>query len=49
MAELGHTFASDLTINYADLVQAGKIHRGDLILFASAGIGFAWGVTLVRA
>ena len=49
MAEYGHTFASDLVINYADLRDAGGIHPGQQLLFASAGIGFAWGVTLARA
>ncbi len=47
--EYGHTFASDLVINYTDLVEDGAIRSGDLILFASAGIGFTWGVTLARA
>ena len=49
MAEYGHTFASDLIVNYADLRNAGAIHPGQVLLFASAGIGFAWGVTLARA
>jgi 3-oxoacyl-[acyl-carrier-protein] synthase-3 len=49
MAEFGHTFASDLVINYAELRRAGLIHPGQLLLFASAGIGFTWGVTLARA
>lgn len=49
MSEYGHTFASDLIINYVDLRRAGKIKPGDLLLFASAGIGFTWGVTLARA
>jgi 3-oxoacyl-[acyl-carrier-protein] synthase-3 len=49
MAEYGHTFASDLIVNYADLRAAGGIRPGQLLLFASAGIGFAWGVTLARA
>ncbi len=49
LAEYGHTFASDLVINYTDLRRAGKIQRGQLLLFASAGIGFTWGVTLARA
>jgi 3-oxoacyl-[acyl-carrier-protein] synthase-3 len=49
MAEYGHTFASDLIVNYADLRDAGGIQPGQLLLFASAGIGFAWGVTLARA
>lgn len=49
MAEFGHTFASDLIINYVALQREGKIRPGQLLLFASAGIGFTWGVTLVRA
>jgi 3-oxoacyl-[acyl-carrier-protein] synthase III len=49
MAEYGHTFASDLVINYVHLRRAGRIRPGQLLLFASAGIGFTWGVTLARA
>ena len=49
MAEFGHTFASDLVINYAEMRREGLIHPGQLLLFASAGIGFTWGVTLARA
>jgi 3-oxoacyl-[acyl-carrier-protein] synthase-3 len=49
MNELGHTFASDLVINYADMRREELIRPGQLLLFASAGIGFTWGVTLARA
>jgi 3-oxoacyl-[acyl-carrier-protein] synthase-3 len=49
MAEYGHTFASDLAINYVHMQREGLIHPGQLLLFASAGIGFTWGVTLARA
>jgi 3-oxoacyl-[acyl-carrier-protein] synthase-3 len=49
MAEYGHTFASDLVINYVQLRREGRIRPGQLLLFASAGIGFTWGVTLARA
>jgi 3-oxoacyl-[acyl-carrier-protein] synthase III len=49
MAEYGHTFASDLVINYVNMRREGLIHPGQLLLFASAGIGFTWGVTLARA
>jgi 3-oxoacyl-[acyl-carrier-protein] synthase III len=49
MAEYGHTFASDLVINYVHMRSEGRIHPGQLLLFASAGIGFTWGVTLARA
>ncbi len=49
MADYGHTFASDLVINYCDLVREGAVAPGQWLLFASAGIGFTWGVTLARA
>ncbi len=49
LARLGHTFASDLIINYTDLDRAGRIRPGQWLLFASAGIGFTWGVTVARA
>ena len=42
MAEYGHTFASDLVINYVHMRREGRIRPGQLLLFASAGIGFAW-------
>ena len=48
LAEYGHTFASDLVINYTDLRREGRFQPGQLLLFASAGIGFTWGVTLAR-
>lgn len=49
MAEYGHTFASDLLINYLHMQRDALIHPGQLLMFASAGIGFTWGVTLARA
>lgn len=49
MLEYGHTFASDLMLNYTDLRREGRVERGQRLLLASAGIGFTWGVTLARA
>ena len=49
MEEYGHTFASDLVINYVNMRREGLIRPGQLLLFASAGIGFTWGVTIARA
>jgi 3-oxoacyl-[acyl-carrier-protein] synthase III len=49
MEEYGHTFGSDLVINYAQMRRDGLIHPGQLLMFASAGIGFTWGVTIARA
>ena len=49
MLDHGHTFASDLVLNYSDLRRDGHVRPGQCLLFASAGIGFTWGVTLARA
>ena len=49
MREYGHTFASDLLINYVHMRRDGLIRPGQLLLFASAGIGFTWGATIARA
>jgi 3-oxoacyl-[acyl-carrier-protein] synthase III len=49
MEEYGHTFASDLVINYVHMRREGLIRPGQLLLFASAGVGFTWGATLARA
>lgn len=49
LAEYGHTFAADPIINYTDLYREGRIRSGQVLLFASAGIGFSWGVSLARA
>lgn len=48
LSKLGHTFAADLVINYTDLKHAGFIKKNQYVLFASAGIGFTWGVSLVK-
>jgi 3-oxoacyl-[acyl-carrier-protein] synthase III len=49
LRDCGHTFASDLVLNYTMLEAAGQVKPGDWLLFAAAGIGFTWGVTLARA
>ena len=49
MSEYGHTFGSDLIINYVDMRRDGLIRPDQLLLFASAGIGFTWGATIARA
>jgi 3-oxoacyl-[acyl-carrier-protein] synthase III len=49
MGEYGHTFGSDLLINYVHMRRDGLIRPGQLLLFASAGIGFTWGATIARA
>jgi 3-oxoacyl-[acyl-carrier-protein] synthase III len=49
MREYGHTFASDLVLNYTELQQSGAVLPGQWLMFTAAGIGFTWGVTLARS
>ena len=49
LAKYGHTFASDLVINYVDFCRDHRLSPGQHVMFASAGIGFTWGVTIARA
>jgi 3-oxoacyl-[acyl-carrier-protein] synthase III len=49
LRECGHTFASDLVLNYSILDERSVVKPGEWVLFAAAGIGFTWGVTLARA
>jgi 3-oxoacyl-[acyl-carrier-protein] synthase-3 len=44
----GHVQANDLVLNYLAATEAGAIRPGDAVLVASHGLGFSWGVTLLR-
>jgi len=48
LEDYGHIGAPDqiLTLELAE--QSGKLHDGDLVVLASAGLGFTWGATAVR-
>lgn len=46
--EYGHIGAPDQVLSL-ELAQAqGKLHDGDLVVLASAGLGFTWGATAMR-
>ena len=45
---LGHMGSADTLIALQDLVAGGRLHRGDLVLLATSGRGFSWGVTAVE-
>lgn len=48
LAEYGHIGAPDQVLAL-ELAQAqGKLHDGDLVVLASAGLGFTWGATALR-
>jgi 3-oxoacyl-[acyl-carrier-protein] synthase-3 len=44
----GNTTAATLPLALEDAVQAGKITRGDLVVFVAVGAGFTVGASLVR-
>ena len=48
IARYGNTTAATLPLALDDVVRAGKLTRGDLLVFVAVGAGFTVGATLVR-
>ena len=48
IARYGNTTAATLPLALEDVVQSGKVRRGDLIVFVAVGAGLTVGATLVR-
>jgi 3-oxoacyl-[acyl-carrier-protein] synthase-3 len=48
LADYGHIGAPDQVLALELAEQAGKLREGELIVLASAGLGFTWGATAVR-
>lgn len=46
---MGHMGASDPFLALDEAAEAGRVQSGDVVLIASSGLGFTWGVTLLRA
>jgi 3-oxoacyl-[acyl-carrier-protein] synthase-3 len=44
----GNTTAATLPLALEDVLQAGRLSRGDLAVFVAVGAGFTVGATLVR-
>jgi 3-oxoacyl-[acyl-carrier-protein] synthase-3 len=44
----GNTTAATIPLATRDAIEAGKLHKGDLVLFAAVGAGFTVGVNLWR-
>jgi 3-oxoacyl-[acyl-carrier-protein] synthase-3 len=44
----GNTGAASVYVALEEAAAAGRVHRGDLVLIAAFGGGFAWGAALVR-
>jgi 3-oxoacyl-[acyl-carrier-protein] synthase-3 len=45
---IGNTSAGSIPIALDELVRAGKVGEGDILLFAAFGAGLTWGSTVVR-
>jgi len=45
---IGNTSSGSIPIALDELVRAGKVQDGDVLLFAAFGAGLTWGSTLVR-
>jgi 3-oxoacyl-[acyl-carrier-protein] synthase-3 len=48
VAEVGNTSAASIPIALDRAWRAGRIRRGDLVLFTSFGAGLTWGATVMR-
>jgi 3-oxoacyl-[acyl-carrier-protein] synthase-3 len=48
ISRYGNTSAASIPIALDEYVRAGKVRRGDLILFTAFGAGLTWGAALVR-
>ncbi|HEX2219683.1 MAG TPA: beta-ketoacyl-ACP synthase III [Gemmatimonadales bacterium] len=48
IARYGNTTAATLPLALDDVVRAGKLARGDLVVFVAVGAGFTVGATLLR-
>jgi 3-oxoacyl-[acyl-carrier-protein] synthase-3 len=44
----GNTGAASIYVALEEALAAGRIKRGDLVLMAAFGGGFAWGAVLMR-
>jgi 3-oxoacyl-[acyl-carrier-protein] synthase-3 len=48
LADYGHISAPDQVLALELATAAGRLHDGDLVVLASAGLGFTWGATALR-
>jgi 3-oxoacyl-[acyl-carrier-protein] synthase-3 len=48
IAEYGNTSAASVPIAFNDCARAGKIKRGDIIIFVAFGAGLTWGANVIE-
>jgi 3-oxoacyl-[acyl-carrier-protein] synthase-3 len=44
----GNTSAASIPLALDETLRAGKIQRGDLLLFSAMGAGITWGTAIVK-
>jgi len=48
IAEYGNTSAASVPIAFDECVRAGKIKRGDIVIFVAFGAGLTWGANVIE-
>jgi 3-oxoacyl-[acyl-carrier-protein] synthase III len=48
MEQYGHLSASDTLLALSLALEAGAVHKGDLVVLASSGMGFHWAATVLE-
>jgi 3-oxoacyl-[acyl-carrier-protein] synthase-3 len=46
--DIGHNGQNDMVISIDRAVKQGKIKNGNTVVFAAAGIGWAWNAGVIR-
>lgn len=48
LEEFGHIGQIDQILSLELALREGKVKNGDIVVFVSAGIGYAWGATTIK-
>jgi 3-oxoacyl-[acyl-carrier-protein] synthase III len=48
MLTTGNTVSATIPIAYSDVLESGKILKGDKVLFCGFGVGYSWGAVIVE-
>jgi len=48
IVEYGNTSAASVPIAFDECVRAGKIKRGDIVIFVAFGAGLTWGANVIQ-
>lgn len=48
LSEYGHIGQQDAMVSIKEGLESGRLHDGDLMVIVAAGIGYAWGASVIR-